>query len=199
MAEKRKPWMKWYTRDWRADPPLRMCSYAARGLWVDLLSLMAESRVFGFLLVEGVVPTARQLAGLLGGTEKEITRLRHELQDANVFSVTGCEMPDDVKALVPDDMPHGVILSRRMVRDKAKADKDRDNGKTGGNPKLRGQDNREVNPPANPQRPEARREAPSGLPPDEQTSPPVAAHGALKAPAHDGMSMITELAARKRV
>lgn len=159
----RLPWIKWYTRDWRADAALRMCSFAARGLWVDLLTLMAESPRFGFLLVEGVVPTARQLAGLLGGTEKEVTRLRTELGEANVFSVTGLPMPDDVAALVPGDVPHGVILSRRMVRDKAKADRDAANGKGGGNPNLaqadkptdnptdNGRVNGGVNPQANPQ------------------------------------------------
>lgn len=153
--DKRQPWIKWYTRDWRADAPLRMCSYAARGLWADLITLMAESRQFGFLLIEGVVPTAKQLAGLLGGSEKEIAKLRSELGEANVYSVTGSDMPDDVAALVPSDMPHGVILSRRMVRDKAKADRDRDNGKGGGNPKLTQPDNQGVNPPANPQKSEA--------------------------------------------
>lgn len=159
-ANTRHPWIKWYTRDWRADPPLRMCSYAARGLWADLLSLMAESRAVGFLLIEDVVPTCKQLAGLLGGTEKEIAKLRAELCEANVYSVTGYPMPDDVAALVPADMPHGVILSRRMVRDKAKADRDSENGKGGGNPNLIGLDNLGVNPSANPQKSEARDKIP---------------------------------------
>lgn len=136
MAEKRKPYIKWYTRDWRSSAKLRLCSYGARGLWADMISLMAESEHFGFLIIEGVVPTCKQLAGLLGGTERDVTKLRAELGDANVYSVTGFEMPDDVKALIPEGMPDGVILSRRMLRDKAKADKDRDNGGKGGNPKL---------------------------------------------------------------
>jgi hypothetical protein len=42
-------------------------------------------------------------------------------------------------------------------------------------------------------------EAPAGLPPDEQTSPPAAARGSLEGSAHDANSIITELAARKRV
>ncbi len=149
--DQRQAWIKWYTRDWRADAPLRMCSYAARGLWADLLTLMAESRHFGFLLVEGVIPTAKQLSGLLGGNEREITKLKTELGEANVFSVTGADMPEDVAALVPAEMPAGVMLSRRMVRDKAKSDKDRENGKGGGNPNLSPDDNPGVNPQANPQ------------------------------------------------
>lgn len=200
MADKRKPWMKWFYRDWRANLKLRMCSFGARGLWADLISLMAESRCFGFLLVDDMAPTAKQLVGLIGGTEREISTLRAELGKSNVFSVTGLEMPDDVRALVPADMPDGVILSRRMVRDKAKADKDRANGKGGGNPSLKPPDNDGVNPQANPQRLEVRGEAPTGLHPHEdQASSPVAARAEPEgAHTHDTTSVIAELGARKR-
>lgn len=167
----RNPWIKWYTRDWRSDPPLRMCSFGARGLWADLLSLMWEANVVGFLLVEGVAPTPRDLVGLLGGAERDIRRLIDELGAKNVYSITGQPMPDDVRALVPAGMPDGVMLSRRMVRDKAKADRDRANGKGGGNPQIVGQDNGGdngpdnpgVNPPPNPQRPESRESSSSSI------------------------------------
>lgn len=188
MSRKRQPWRKFYSKDWRGDAPLRMCSFAARGLWVDLLSLMHESKHCGFLFVDEVVPTPRQLAGLLGGSEKEIKTLLAELADNGVFSMTGQDMPDDVKALIPTGIPDGVILSRRMVRDEAKAAEDRKNGKGGGNPKLGGGDKgsgggggqkageadnpserkaaqgvgQGVNPPANPQRLEVRGKAPTG-------------------------------------
>lgn len=177
MSKKRSPWRKWFSKDWRGDAPLRMCSFAARGLWADLLSLMHESKHCGFLFVDEVVPTPRQLAGLLGGSEKEIKALLAELADNGVYSVIGEEMPDDVRVLIPAGMPDGVMLSRRMVRDEAKALKDRQNGKGGGNPNLRGGDNgggfeptgesgegvkQGVNPPANPQKPYARGKAPTG-------------------------------------
>jgi len=156
MSEKRQPWLKLYTKDWRADAALRMCSFAARGLWFDMMTLMHEGTAYGFLLIEGITPTARQLAGLLGGSEREVKALLRELGEANVYSVTGETMPGDVAALIPSDMPAGVIFSRRMVRDKAKAERDRENGSGGGNPNLRRQPNRGVNPPANPQNPESR-------------------------------------------
>lgn len=143
MAEKRRPWMKFFTRDWRANAKLRLCSYAARGLWADMMTLMWESPRIGFLMVDDLVPTTKQLAALLGGSEKEVGKLLGELRDANVYSVED-----------------GVIYSRRMVRDKAKEDKDRENGKGGGNPKLLLEDKRQdkegVNPPSNPQRSEIR-------------------------------------------
>jgi hypothetical protein len=45
-----------------------------------------------------------------------------------------------------DRAENGAIVSRRMVRDKAKADRDRENGGRGGNPQLRCEDNAGVNP-----------------------------------------------------
>jgi hypothetical protein len=162
--EKRLPWLKWHTRDWRADAPLRMCSYSARGLWIDLLSLMHESVTYGFLLIGGANPTPKQLSGLLGGSDREIRALLLELGDANVYSVTGKPMPEDVEKLVPRDMPPGVILSRRMLRDRAKLNQDRENGRGGGNPQLCTRKKPRVNPHSNPQRTERREEAPSGLP-----------------------------------
>jgi len=133
---RRAVYLRLYTRDWRADPPLRMCSYAARGLWIDILTLMFESNCQGFLLVEGKPPTHKQLAALLGSSEGELKKLLGELAKANIYSTTGTNVPTDVAALIPEGVPDGVMFSRRMLRDKAKADKDRNNGASGGNPSL---------------------------------------------------------------
>lgn len=126
-----------YSRDWRSNAKLRLCGFGARGLWADILSLMHESAHRGFLLVEGVVPSVKQLALLLGGSEKEIASLLSELGGTKVYSITGEPMPEDIEALIPRGMPDGVMLSRRMVRDEAKATKDRENGRGGGNPTLK--------------------------------------------------------------
>ncbi|MBX3502809.1 MAG: hypothetical protein KF889_25470 [Alphaproteobacteria bacterium] len=152
MSAARKPWIKWYGADWRADPALRMCGFAARGLWIDLLSLMQEAEPFGHLVVKGTVPTTAQLASLLGGSEREVKKLLDELKLAGVYSVTD----------------KGVIFSRRMVRDKAKAEKDAENGGRGGNPTLKGNDKppdnpkggNGVNPPHKAHMPEARGQKP---------------------------------------
>lgn len=135
MNEKKQPYMKWYPRDWRGDGALRMCSFAARGLWADLLSLMHdEGEPYGHLRMNGKAPTSAQLSRMLGGTPREIDRIIAELEEAGVFS-----RDDD-----------GIIFSRRMVRDKAKADLDKQNGGKGGNPDLKpkpnGPDNGGVNP-----------------------------------------------------
>ena len=132
-SERHTPWLKFYSADWRVDAPLRMCSYAARGLWVDMLTLMHEAQPYGHLLVSGMSPSAKDLAGLLGGTEREVTALLVQLEAKRVFSRTD----------------EGVIYSRRMQRDAERAKQDRANGKRGGNPQVKPSNPRSPNPPDN--------------------------------------------------
>lgn len=96
-----------------------------------MLGLMHESARYGYLLVGGVSPSAAQLAAVLGDKTKDVERWLAELETVDVFS--------------RDES--GVIFSRRMVRDKAKREQDRINGKGGGNPKLTSDVNQGVNPP----------------------------------------------------
>lgn len=114
-------WTKWWWQDWQRDPALRMCSLAARGAWMEMLAIMHDADPCGHLLVNGRQPSMRQLASVCGATEKECTKLVAELEECGVFSRT----------------EDGVIFSRRMVRDKATSDEAVQNGKKGGNPKLK--------------------------------------------------------------
>lgn len=134
MAEGKQPWLKFYPSDWRSDPKLRMCSLAARGLWIEMLALMHEANPRGHLLVNGIAPSDTQLAVLIGSPL--VQDLTSELEQVGVFSRTN----------------NGVIYSRRMTRDDAKAETARVNGSLGGNPAL----NPEVKPPDKPQIPESR-------------------------------------------
>lgn len=148
----KRPWLKFYPADWRADPALRMCSIGARGLWMEMLCLMHEAVPYGALLVKGAPVSERQLAGLAGISLRETALLLAELAAAGVFS-----RDDD-----------GTIFSRRMRRDAERAERDKANGREGGNPNLkRGvnpQDNGEVNGEVNgedkAQSPEARLQSP---------------------------------------
>ena len=134
----KQPWMKFHPLDWRADPGLRSCSFAARGLWIDMITLMHDCEPYGYLLVGGKPPSTAKLAAVLSGNEKEVQKLLAELEEANVFNRDS----------------QGVIYSRRMVRDKKKADQDEQHGKRGGNlslkpldsPKVKAGDNGGVNP-----------------------------------------------------
>lgn len=118
-----KPWMMFYPQDWRADESLRLCSYAARGLWLEMLALMHRSERYGYLLVKGQAPTDRQLAALTGGTVDEVTALISELETFDVFNRDR----------------NGTIYSRRMIRDEKRSKTNAKNGAKGGNPKLRKQ------------------------------------------------------------
>jgi hypothetical protein len=104
-----RPWMKWYPRDWRADPRLRMCSLAARGLWMELIGFMHEAEPYGHLLIDGKQPAAADIAALVGRPLAEIRKALAELDERGVYSLTD----DDV------------IFSRRMVRDADRSEEGR--------------------------------------------------------------------------
>jgi hypothetical protein len=98
--------MKFYPSDWRADPMLRLCTLAARGLWTEMLCLMHDAEPYGSLLVNGRRIDRRQLASLVGVPEKDCAGLLMELEGAGVFSRD----------------PDTTIYSRRMRRDHEKAE-----------------------------------------------------------------------------
>lgn len=116
----KQPFLKFFPSDWRSDPALRVCSLAARGLWIEMLAIMHEADPRGSLLISGKAPTPAQLASLVGASLEEVQMMLAELEGAGVFS----------------RKRNGVIYSRRIERDEIKASKNRENGKKGGNPTL---------------------------------------------------------------
>ena len=119
----RQPWMKFYPADWRADPKLRACSPVARYVWMEMLGLMHEAEPYGHLLLNGRPIQNETLARLIGVEVRELSGAVKELDRHGVFSRTDA----------------GVIFSRRMVRDETKAKTAQENGRSGGNPKLKNQ------------------------------------------------------------
>ncbi|HEY8138782.1 MAG TPA: hypothetical protein VIF61_13145, partial [Methylocystis sp.] len=130
----KQPWLKFFPSDWRADPALRMCSLAARGLWIEMLCLMHEARPHGSLLVNGKPVTVAGLANLVGAGVAEVEGFLAELEEAGVFSRDA----------------DGALYSRRMRRDEERAAANRVNGRAGGNPSLKAGVNSPVNPGVNP-------------------------------------------------
>lgn len=94
-------WIKFYPANWLGDPGLRTCSAAARGLWIDMLCLMVNASPYGHLKLGRKKIDVPTLAGLTNIPPGRVEKLLAELQKAAVFSVTN----------------HGVIYSRRMVRE----------------------------------------------------------------------------------
>lgn len=87
-----------------------------------MMCIMHDAERYGSLLVNGKRIDKKQLAGLAGISEKDCSSLLIELEGNGVFS-----RDED-----------GTIYSRRMRRDFEKAAKDKENGKGGGNPRLKG-------------------------------------------------------------
>lgn len=144
------PWSKFFWSDYAADPALKICSFAAQGLWMRMLCIASEHAPAGYVAVNGNGLSPQGIARLVGGGVEEIEILIEELDHNGVFSRDR----------------RGWIYSRRMINDAKKRRKASEAGKKGGNPKLRkdtensdtfkGEDKGEVNPPPKPQRPEAR-------------------------------------------
>ena len=120
MSDPEKPWMKFHPADWRSDPGLRLCSLAARGLWIECIAIMHRAQPYGHLLINGRPVTDAQLAVSVGAPPEQIPALVRELSSAGVFSRTR----------------KGVIYSRRMTRDEKKAQTARKNGQKGFEAKL---------------------------------------------------------------
>lgn len=120
MSVAAQPWFKFCPNDWQSDEALGMCSAVARALWIECLCVMHKANPYGYLLVNGMMPSAAQLARIARLTLAEVEAGLTELEAAGVFSRTR----------------RGIIYSRRMVRDARKAQTARQNGQNGGNPNL---------------------------------------------------------------
>lgn len=167
------PWDKFYWNDWENDPALKLCSFAAQGLWMRCLCICAKADPKGYLLVAGRPLGATDLARLTGAPETEVESLLSELARNGVFSRDRT----------------GRIFNRRMVADARKHRNAVENGRKGGNPSLR--KDKEIPPSVNPthnaedktHKPEARVQKESGMKvgslPPIQKSPPS---GAPRAP-----------------
>lgn len=109
---------RWFWSDWMSDPCVRACGYAARGLWQDMLCIagMNKGREHGYVTINGDKLETSEIARMTGGAVEEVEILLEELGRKKVFSKD----------------KRGVIYCRRMVR----AEKNRGNGRLGGNPNL---------------------------------------------------------------
>ena len=112
------PFIKFYPRDWQADPELRMCSLEARGFWLECLCIMHSAQRRGFLeSPKGHKLDDEQLARLTCTFKGDVYRCKSELLKHGVPSI--CEET-------------GVWYCRRMVRETKKSEKCSQAGKYGG-------------------------------------------------------------------
>lgn len=123
-------WSKFWWQDWQRDPALNLCSLEARGLWMDMLCIMADAEEKGVLTIGKTKVSSKELAQLSRISEKKCKKLVEELENNGVFS--------------RDE--NGFIFSRRMVRDAGISRKSAENGKKGGNPALTQNDDKGLTP-----------------------------------------------------
>lgn len=105
MADRERPWSKFYWSDWESDLALRQCSLSAQGLWMRMLCICAKADPRGYLTINGVTLNVAAVATHVSRPETEIAPLMAELERWGVFS-------RDRK---------GRIYSRRMLRDEKKS------------------------------------------------------------------------------
>jgi hypothetical protein len=118
---KQRPWFKFWHKEWLVDPELRICSPEARGVWIDLICVMANSTEPGVLLVAGRVPDMGEISRLTGIPDKrKVARIIKELEHNRVLSRNS----------------DGAILSRKMREMYADWVQSCANGVQGGNPNL---------------------------------------------------------------
>lgn len=134
------PWMKFYTVDWMGESKLKLVSRAARSLWIDMLCLMHQAGT-GRLEMAGRPMTEKELASVLGDNPRTTRKLLAELADARVSVV----------------VDGSFVASSRMIEDLEKLEKDRSNGRMGGNPdiKIKEKPKERVNPEVKAKKPEA--------------------------------------------
>lgn len=150
------PFAKFFWSDYASDPALKICSFAAQGLWMRMLCIASEHDPIGYVAVNGRGLDGQAIARATGGSLEEVATLLAELESNGVYSLDR----------------RGWIYSRRMIRDAKKAKHAQKIGKKGGNPNLRkqrenpAQDNRvdkgQVNGEDKPHIPESRNQSPEG-------------------------------------
>jgi hypothetical protein len=98
----KSPGFWFFTGDWLKDPELRFCSIFARGLLVDLLCFMFESKERGYLIWPDGSPRSNEdiADAVSGGDRSDKVKAIEELEKKGVLSRDS----------------RGVLYSRRMAR-----------------------------------------------------------------------------------
>lgn len=115
------PSFSFYPADWRGDLKLQLCSLDVKGLWIELMCIMHDSDIYGYLLIDGQKPTEEDLSFLL--------RI-----DINIFKKCFSKLKNRKIIKVNNE---GIYYSKRMVNDFRLKELSKQYGKLGGNPKLK--------------------------------------------------------------
>jgi hypothetical protein len=116
----KRPSFQFYPADWRKDSALRLCSIAARGLWIEMICIAHECEEYGKLKHGGKVFDHKRIAKLVGLSSQTCRKLLEELEENKVFYRD----------------KDGAIFSKRMIHDEHIRNTRAKSGSMGGNPNL---------------------------------------------------------------
>ncbi len=137
-----RPWFKFFRGDWRSDPGLRLCSAAARGVWIEVICLLYDGNPCGTLTsTKGEPLTPEQVARSCSLMTDEVVAGLAELEANDVFARAFAKANSLANApfcqSVLDEngaerlLPDGVIFSRKIVRDAQLSEKRSSAGRQG--------------------------------------------------------------------
>lgn len=106
-------YIPFYPRDWLSETSLRLLSSTDRGIWFDLICLMAMAEPYGHLATQGRPLGTAEIAKLIGEDKAILQATLGRLLDAGVCS-KNCD---------------GMIYCRRLVKDYAYRQQQREFGK----------------------------------------------------------------------
>lgn len=95
------PAMPFYVGDWLKAPDIRALSPSAKGIWIDMLCFMWESKERGVLKFGNKIVDRDMLARMLGFARVLLDPLLDELLELGIYSIR----------------EDGAIFSRRMIKD----------------------------------------------------------------------------------
>lgn len=117
------PWFSFYPSDWETDPGLRICSKAAKGLWIDLMCVAFKCEERGKFIINGRPLTTEEVACSVPGDAAANLTMLNELLAKGVARID----------------KRNAIYNARMVRDEQKRQLCSEAGKRGGgNPTFKG-------------------------------------------------------------
>ena len=96
-----KYWFPFYTKDWQSNPELKMVSFDAKGLWIELLCMIYKADDGGKLTINGNPPTPEMLSRLL---RKGGMTLLKELESAGVYKIKDGAIYSEKAEIVLADM-----------------------------------------------------------------------------------------------
>ncbi|MCF7811580.1 hypothetical protein K9N50_11395 [bacterium] len=117
----KRPSFAFYPADWLNDIKLQSCSLSAQGLLVNLMCLMHQSDPYGYLLINGIIPSNKDVSHLL--------RLHHKTYQAGLKEL--------LLYGVLCQKENGTIFSKRMIQDEHIRLVRSEAGKLGGSPLLK--------------------------------------------------------------